>query len=194
MNNIDAHRARLQAVQLQARKTAVASDKFQLLMQAPLEEDCANRSATEANEKICEDKFARLPLFSESREENASALPKGVVNLFWESLQQDFKQYSDIAEFLNVFLRDITYSLQNSHRLQNDSYKLMIRLQPDFLPATALEINCNSNRISIVLRTAKEDTYRIISDALPRLNEALGKKNFCTDKVQLYLVALEDLP
>ena len=191
MNNIDANWTRLQAVQLQARQTAAG--KFQLLMQAPLDEDCSNSFATDANKQSCGHKFVNDP-FGKSRDDAASALPKAVVNLFWESLQKEFEQTPDIAGFLNAFLRDITHSLLNSRRLQDDSYKLMVRLRPDLLPATALEISCNGNRVSIVLRTAQEDTYRLISNALPRLNEALGKKNFYTDKVQLYLVAIEDLP
>ena len=193
MNNIDANRTRSQAAQLQTRQAVAAVHRFQSLMQAPLDEDCANGSATDAGEQGCGNKFAGDPL-SKSCEKNAPALPKAVINLFWESLQQEFAQTQDIAGFLNALLRDITSGLKNSRRLQDDSWKLMVRLRPDFLPATALEISCNDNRISIVLRTAREDTYRIISDALPRLNAALAEKSFCTDKTQLYLVAIEDLP
>lgn len=193
MNNINTNWTKSQAAQLQTRQAVAAVDRFQSLMQAPLDEDCANGSATDASEQGRGNKFAGDP-FSKSCEENASSLPKAVINLFWESLQQEFAQPPDIAGFLNAFLRDITSGLQNSRHLQDDSYKLMVRLRPDFLPATALEISCNDNRISIVLRTAQEDTYQIISDALPRLNAALAEKSFCTDKAQLYLVAIEDLP
>jgi len=193
MNNIDANRTRSQAVQLQTRQAVAAGDRFQSLMQAPLDEYCENGSATDDGEQGRSSTFAG-DLFSKSSEENSPALPKAVINLFWESLQQEFAQTRDVAGFLNELLRDITSDLQNGRRLQDDSWKLVVRLRPDFLPATVLEISCNDNRISIVLRTAQEETYRIISDALPRLNAALAEKSFCTDKAQLYLVALEDLP
>lgn len=193
MNDIDANRARSQAAQLQTRQAHAALDRFQSLMQAPVDEDYANGSATGDGKQGRGNAFAGDPQ-GEFFEENSPGLSKAVINLFWESLQQEFAQTCDVAGFLNALLRDLTSGLQASRRLQGDRWRLMVRLRPDFLPATALEINCIDNCFRIVLRTAREDAYRVISDALPRLNAALAEKSFSTEKAQLYLVAFEDLP
>lgn len=191
MNNIDANYPRSQVSQAQLRQSVKAADRFQSLLKAAPDSDFDQESGTNDGGERGNDAFGGLP--HESSAEDVQPLPKGVINLFWESLQQEFSETRDVAGFLNALLRDVTRDLQASRHLQDDPWRLLVRLRPDFLLATALEISCKGRHISIILRTANEDSYRSISDALPRLNTVLAAKNFCTDEAKLYLVGLEDL-
>jgi Flagellar hook-length control protein FliK len=117
-------------------------------------------------------------------------LPPGVFGVFNESLQQAFSDETSLVEHL---VEAVAKGVQAGKRLQGDGWRFSIRLKPELLEMTALEMSCFNGRVVVVLRTSSGDSYRLIVSALSKLNSALSNQQLGDQCATVLLVNAKEI-
>jgi len=120
------------------------------------------------------------------------ALPPAVLQMVRASLARDPSDALVGTDLPAQLLHDIADGVRAGRALPGDRWRMLVRLQSALLPSTEVEISCTGAQLSVVLRTADEDAYRKIVEALPRLNEALAERRVDGGAV-VFLVTPKDL-
>ncbi len=123
------------------------------------------------------------------------ALSPDVMRLFRQSLDQGISEDdgSGTGALLDVLLKDIADGVRTRRRGAADRWRLTIRLRPEILPLTEVEIACMGGELSVTLRTASETAYRTIVDALPALDAALQERDYGSLPTTVFLIGPEEL-
>lgn len=95
---------------------------------------------------------------------------------------------------LQELLTEIARSLSAGRRYAGDRWRFVVRLREELLPRTELEIACQFGRLSVTLRTSSQTAYRALTQALPRLTQALAERRLGDERVRIFLVSPADLP
>lgn len=120
-------------------------------------------------------------------------LPGGLFGLFRETIERGLPGGPVDESVLEGLLRDIADGVRTGRQLPGDRWRLLVRLREELLPATEVDIAGVEGQLSVVLRTAREDAYRTIVEALPRLNQSLRDLRVAGTGTTVFLVAAEDL-
>jgi flagellar hook-length control protein FliK len=121
------------------------------------------------------------------------AMPPNVMHWFRQSLDNDLPDASGQSAVLDALLEDIAGGVRAGRRLPGDRWRLTVRLRPEVLPLTEADIACVGGELSVAMRTASEDAYRVLVDALPALNAALEQRQFGNPRTMVFLIGPEDL-
>jgi hypothetical protein len=66
-------------------------------------------------------------------------------------------------------------------------HELSVRLDPPELGAVQIEARLDGTRLHLVIRAEQAATGDLLTDALPRLRDALGQQGFTTGEVSVHL-------
>ncbi|MBA2723604.1 MAG: flagellar hook-length control protein FliK [Methylibium sp.] len=121
------------------------------------------------------------------------AMSPNVMHWFRQSLEHDVPDTSGHGPVLDALLEDIAGGVRAGRRLPGDRWRLTVRLRPEVLPLTEADIACVGGELSVAMRTASENAYRVLVDALPALNAALEKRQFGNPRTMVFLIGPEDL-
>lgn len=124
---------------------------------------------------------------------SALPLPRDAMHRFYESLQGSLAGESASEGMLQALLRDIAVGVQAGRRIPGDRWRLEIRLREDLLTQTNLEVACNGGELSVVFRTADEDAYRCLVEALPELNAALERREWGHRRATVFWINPQEL-
>lgn len=119
--------------------------------------------------------------------------PASVWRLVRESIARGLPESPAGGGLLEGLLHDIADGVHAGRHLPGDRWRLLVRLRAELLPATEVDISCADERLAVVLRTADEDAYRTLVEALPRLNESLRDRAIASDDAVVFLVTPKDL-
>ena len=120
-------------------------------------------------------------------------LSRDVMYSFHESLQRSLLDESASTGMLQALLRDISDGVQAGRRIPGDRWRLTIRLREDLLKQTNLEVACNGGELSVVFRTADEDAYHCLVEALPDLNAALERRDWGHRRATVFWINPQEL-
>lgn len=121
------------------------------------------------------------------------ALSPNVLHWFRRSIQQGVPDDGGESPVLEALLQDIADGVRAGRRFPGDRWRLTVRLRPEVLPVTEADIACVGGELSVALRTASEDAYRALVDALPLLNAALERRQFGNSRTMVFLIGPEEL-
>ncbi|RQP21325.1 type III secretion HpaP family protein [Piscinibacter terrae] len=111
------------------------------------------------------------------RQLSMSASPQVLMHVLRQSVQRDVPDDDGRGgDGIEGLLRDIADFVRVGRRMPGDRWRLSFRLRPEVLEDTELEIACTGGELSVVLRTASEQSYRVIVEGLPALNAALAQR------------------
>ena len=117
-----------------------------------------------------------------------------VAGYFRESLESEIKNSQSNAEnVISNLLMDISDSVRIGRRMSGDRWRLLLRLRPEFLAQSEMEISCVGGEVSVALRTADEQAYRRLASLLPELNATLSQCQVGERRAVLFWVDCKDL-
>jgi hypothetical protein len=183
MMSFEIDRLRILPVQHAAKQRPVASQYFEQTLQRGSHggsedgDDAAEDAAEDATDT------SRLGL----------AFAGNVMQTIYESLQRSLPDDSDSSAVLQALLRDISDGVQAGRRIPGDRWRLTIRLREDFLKLTNLEVACNGGELSVVFRTADENAYHCLVEALPDLNAVLERHDWGHRRATVFWVNPQEL-
>lgn len=122
-----------------------------------------------------------------------AALSPNVMHWFRQSLDHDLPDAERYGPVLEALLQDIAGGVRAGRRLPGDRWRLTVRLRPEVLPLTEADIACVGGELSVALRTASENAYRALVEALPSLNTALEQRQFGNPRTMVFLIGPEEL-
>jgi hypothetical protein len=161
--------------------------------QAALEAQGGNNSSDEDNNGSGdEDRSQQYAGSKEKSKFKSGGNFSGAFSLFRESLELGFPQDESQAGLIEELLDAVGNGLEAGKCLKGDDWRFMIRLEPQLLPMTSLEMSCLHDCVGAVLRTSDENSYRTIVNALPRLNSLLMHQQLGNDCASVFLVNAED--
>lgn len=123
----------------------------------------------------------------------ATALSPNVMRWFRHSIERGLPDDGPRGPVLDALLEDIADGVRAGRRFSGERWRLTVRLRPEVLPLTEADIACAGGELSVALRTASEDAYRALVEALPTLDAALEERQIGTSRTTVFLIGPEEL-
>lgn len=185
MNPLDAPRVRPVAAGLDSGERQPAAQRFEQALKHPPGED---ESGDEQDGERHSPRKA-----AQATSQQIAALSPNVMHWFRQSLEHDLPDAQRYGPVLEALLQDIAGGVRVGRRLPGDRWRLTVRLRPEVLPLTEADIACVGGELSVALRTASENAYRALVEALPSLNSALEQRQFGNPRTMVFLIGPEEL-
>lgn len=185
MNPLDAARLRPVASVPDSSERQPAAQRFEQALKHPPGDDQSGDG--QDGEQHSPRRTAR------AASQQIAALSPNVMHWFRQSLDQDLPDAERYGPVLEALLQDIAGGVRAGRRLPGDRWRLTVRLRPEVLPLTEADIACVGGELSVALRTASENAYRALVEALPALNAALEQRQFGNPRTMVFLIGPEEL-
>lgn len=186
MNPLDAARLRLATTLPDGIERPPAAQRFEQALERPRDDGGSGDQ---------QDREGRSPRKTplDLSEQMESARSPNVMHWFRQSLDHGLPDTERHGPVLDALLQDIAGGVRVGRRLPGDRWRLTVRLRPEVLPLTEADIACVGGELSVALRTASENAYRALVEALPSLNAALEQRQFGNPRTMVFLIGPEEL-
>lgn len=187
-------RSRVNKVAASGMSRPLLNDKFQSLLQQG-----AGRERFLLDKEDSDHDFRQSPHMhpglrdSIQQSPDHSLLSQRMMKSFSDSLQDSSPEREGADSMLNSLLSDISNGIIAGRRISSHKWKLTLRLREDFLNQTNLEISCVSGEFSVLFRTASEEVYQKLVEALPAFNSLLKHRDWGHRAASVFLINVEEL-